>query len=136
LIRLATDETDKLLSLKQNSAYENENHKMQNPPLPADFAFLCYLKHLEGVQMPEHKVGDRLLYSAQFNNPGQWAPDDKIPSTIINVCSARHPIYRIELDMVWGNRVQPHTQGKKIIVGNVWGDRRITPLLDLAEKFF
>lgn len=38
LIRLVTDATDKLLSLKQNSAYENENRKMQNPPLPADFA--------------------------------------------------------------------------------------------------
>lgn len=73
-----------------------------------------------------YKVGDRVLYSVMVNNPGQAAPDDKIPGAIVNVCLAEIPIYRIELDMVWGNRVSPHAQGKKIIVGNVLGHRRMT----------
>ncbi len=63
--------------------------------------------------------GDRVLYTALFNNPGHEKPGDKIPGTVISV-SGKTPVYRIELDTVWSERML-YAQGKKIIVGNVRG---------------
>ncbi len=61
--------------------------------------------------------GDRVLYTALFNNPGHERPGDKIPGTVISVFG-EPPVYRIELDTVWSKRML-YAHGKKIIVGNV-----------------
>ena len=64
-------------------------------------------------------VDDRVLYTALFNNPGHERPGDKIPGTVISV-SGEPPVYRIELDTVWSERMF-YACGKKIIAGNVRG---------------
>jgi hypothetical protein len=75
--------------------------------------------------MADYKVGDRVFLLIQFNSPGQLAPGDKVIGTVINVCpTIDHNIYRIELDMVWGDRVK--AQGQKIVMGNIVGDRRMS----------
>lgn len=81
--------------------------------------------------MPNFNLGDRVIYSINFNSPGQMAPEDKLPGTIIGVCLAGGiPIYRIELDMVWGSRLPEFSQGKKIILGNILGNHRIVHLIE------
>ncbi len=63
------------------------------------------------------EVGDKVLYTALFNNPGHERPGDKIPGTVISVFG-KPPVYRIELDVAWNERML-YARGKKIIVGNV-----------------
>ena len=63
--------------------------------------------------------GDRVLYTALFNNPGHEKPGDKIPGTVISVFG-EPPVYRIELDTAWNERMI-YAHGNKIIVGNVRG---------------
>lgn len=107
---------------------------MQNPPLPADFAFLWYLKYLEELIMPKLEVGDRILYSVQFPSLGYAIPGTKVTGKIINVCPTQESIvYTIELDMVWEDNMPSQTRGKNIVVGNIWGDSRFTRL---DEEFF
>ncbi len=69
------------------------------------------------ASIERYEAGDRVLYTALFNNPGHEKPGDKIPGTVISV-SGKTPVYRIELDAVWGERML-YAHGKKIIVGNV-----------------
>ncbi len=69
--------------------------------------------------MEKYRAGDRVLFTALFNNPGHEKPGDKIPGTVISVFG-EPPVYRIELDAVWNERMT-HVHGKKIIVGNVRG---------------
>jgi hypothetical protein len=71
------------------------------------------------ASIERHGVGDRVLYTALFNNPGHERPGDKIPGTVISVFG-EPPVYRIELDAVW-NEGMLYAKGKKIIVGNVRG---------------
>ena len=65
----------------------------------------------------EFGVGERVFFTTIFNNPGQYKPGDKMAGTLIAVCGQSEPSYRIELDMVWSDRV--HAKGQKIIVGNI-----------------
>ena len=69
------------------------------------------------VPIERYGVGDRVLYTALFNNPGHEKPGDKIPGTVISVFG-EPPVYRIELDTAWSERML-YAHGKKIIVGNV-----------------
>ena len=70
----------------------------------------------------EYKEGDRVGFVSQFNNMGQFAPGQKCSGKIIKkVCNPpESTVYRIELDMPWGKRVQEHSWGRKIVVGNVY----------------
>jgi hypothetical protein len=83
--------------------------------------------HLVKKENSEHRfeVEERVVCIVQFNNPGYHKRGDKLPGTVINVCS-KQPTYRIELDQEWGAR-HPHLIGQKIIVGNI-GSRFIEPL--------
>lgn len=74
---------------------------------------------METASVERHEEGDRVLYTALFNNPGHERPGDKIPGTVISVFG-EPPVYRIELDTVWNERML-YAHGKKIIVGNVGG---------------
>ena len=71
------------------------------------------------ASIERYEAGDRVLYTALFNNPGHERPEDKIPGTVISVFG-EPPVYRIELDTVWSERML-YAHGKKIIVGNVRG---------------
>jgi hypothetical protein len=71
-------------------------------------------------------VGDRILYTALFNNPGHEKPGEKIPGMVITVFG-EPPVYRIELDTVWKERMI-YASGKKIVVGNV-RIRQLSPLI-------
>ena len=66
-----------------------------------------------------YEKGSRVLYTALFNNPGHEKPGDKIPGIVIAVFG-KSPVYRIELDTVWGERMT-RVHGEKIVVGNVSG---------------
>ena len=65
------------------------------------------------------EVGTRVLYVVQFNNPGYYAPGEKLPGTIISLFKNQGSIvYRIRLDERW-NEDFPLYGGKNIIVGNI-----------------
>ena len=67
----------------------------------------------------EYEIGARVIYKENINNPGVQAPGEKLLGTVIS--RFRNPIdftYRIELDVVWSNRVSSSV-GKKVIAGNV-----------------
>lgn len=66
-----------------------------------------------------HSVKDRVLCKVLFNNPGHHKPGDKIPGTVIAVFG-EIPVYRVELDTVWAERMD-YSRGKKIVMGNVTG---------------
>jgi hypothetical protein len=74
-----------------------------------------------------YKVGQRVIYTVQFNNPGESMPPDmKINGSVIHVfggSGTQPPTYRIELDKKWSERVAEHARGQKIIVGNVYENR-------------
>jgi hypothetical protein len=79
----------------------------------------------KGSIVTDYKVGDRVFLLIQFNSPGQLAPGDKVIGAVIKVCpTVDHNIYQVELDMVWRDRV--NTQGQKIVMGNIMGDRRMS----------
>ena len=64
-------------------------------------------------------VGERVLWTVLVNNPGHHKPGDKILETIIGTYSGP-PVYRIELDQVWNERMKD-VSGQKIIASNVRG---------------
>jgi len=67
----------------------------------------------------KYKVGDRVIFTVLFNNPGHEKPGDKITGTVITVFNnAGVPTYRIRLDVLWNKRMD-RLCGKPIIVGNV-----------------
>ncbi|MDQ5949403.1 MAG: hypothetical protein QG589_529 [Patescibacteria group bacterium] len=75
------------------------------------------------------KVGDRVIYITQVNNPGHCPPGQRCSGTIMNVIYLRNesPLYRIELDMVWNDKMSEYSRGKKMIKGNIF-EKFISPL--------
>src|SRR3989344_2128392 len=83
----------------------------------------------DGEVRAKYAVGERVIFTALFNSPGHMKPDDGVPGIVITVFrNGELPeyVYRLELDMVWNERV-PILCGKKIIVGNI-RERQISPL--------
>jgi len=79
---------------------------------------------LESVQekISMYEVGRRVIFKVPLDGSHHsMKKGNKIPGTIIAAFSGptQPPTYRIELDIVWGEEVQEHSRGKKIIVGNV-----------------
>ena len=110
---------------------------MQNSPLRANFAFMCYLKYLEGALKVEHKVGDRVLYVVRFSHLAKVPPGGKLIGTIVGVHTNNPSTYRIDLDAIWDEGVTPHFHGRKITVGNVPSNQiRALNSVDFVEEFF
>lgn len=86
------------------------------------------MSSLEAVELPPaeiiaHEVGDRVIYTALFPNPGNYMDGEKMSGTVIAAfVNGRRMTYRVELDRVW-TRSEGYFLGKKIVVGNVWADR-------------
>jgi hypothetical protein len=75
------------------------------------------------IKFSEFYVGEKVLYKAEFNNPGNYAPDEMLSGTVINkFWNYDTWTYRIELDHVW-QRILDGRLGQKIVVGNIHGAR-------------
>lgn len=86
----------------------------------------------------EFQVGDRVLYKAELNNPGHYAPGAMLPGTVEAAFpNPIRPSYRIKLDMVWRSDRVP-AGGEHIVVGNVRSNvifrEKLFPLEDLKPE--